>query len=97
MPAPVPEKAESPKASLFVNATCDRVKLPEFDTPPPWSANPSAIVNPLMDTVTPLDTSNTRLAPLPLTVSAFAPRPMIVMFVVMSSSPLVKAIVWPAR
>ena len=36
--APVPEKAESPKASLFVNATCDRVKL-LVDTPPPWSAN----------------------------------------------------------
>ena len=61
------------------------------------STKPSVIVKPLMVTVDPLETSKTRLALLPLTVSSPAPGPTIFRFLVTTSSPLVSLMVSPSR
>src|SRR5262249_48407086 len=57
MPPPTPDVAESPIATSFDSEHWLMVRLPALSMPPPWSARPSAMVNPLSDAATPLLTA----------------------------------------
>ena len=75
-----------------------RVSVPfPFVIPPPLLALPLAIVRPEIVTFRPFAViANAALVPPPLIVSSLAPGPAICRLLLMSSAPLVSAIVWPS-
>src|SRR5262245_11473351 len=106
-PLPLPNGLAlgSPTAWLLDRTSLESVRLPKFKMPPPVLARtgalplarPSVIVIPAMVTVTPPLMSKTRLVLLPLMVRRLAPGPSISRLLVIANSPLVSAMVWPAR
>src|SRR5436309_2564165 len=98
MPPPKLELPLPPLVELFEIVPLVMVRVPALIIPPPWLVPPEvtfplAIVRSDIATVLPDWILTTRLTLFPLIVSTLAPGPLIVRFLSISSSPLVRVIV----
>ena len=90
----MPPPPSLPFAVLPVTTLSRSISVPPLKMPPPSPLLfPLVMVTPEMVTVFPLLMLKTRLLLLPLTVKRLAPGPVIVRFLLISSSPLVSVIV----